>query len=198
MTTVKKTTRNAAAKKSVKMQAEKKKKPVIEEVVLPDEILPVVTEESPVDEMAAWDVHTSPEHIPTPSSSRRPLIALVVLVFTILGIAYHLVQSESSEVSVQAAAVGAGASSVAIDSVLEAVKKHVVITETEGPLIATVVDPETLVAEQSFYAGVQKDDVVLIFSESRRAIIYSPARDIVVNMGPVVVNDTVAGTETLE
>ena len=55
--------------------------------------------------------------------------------------------------------------------------------------MATVVNADALKVEQPFYRNVVNGDRVLIFGESQQAIIYSPSRDMIVNMGPVVVDE---------
>lgn len=71
-----------------------------------------------------------------------------------------------------------------IKEVTAAVGK-LMILPNEKPQIATVVDPDALVKQQPFYEGVKKGDKVLFYAEAKRAIIYSPSRNIVVNAGPV-------------
>ena len=65
-----------------------------------------------------------------------------------------------------------------IKEVTAAVGKLMILPD-EKPQIATVVDPDTLVKEQPFYEGVNKGDKVLFYAEAKRAIIYSPSRNIV-------------------
>lgn len=77
-----------------------------------------------------------------------------------------------------------------LQQVLGQVEKHMLIPTLleEEPLLATVLDAVALAAQQPFYSGVIDGDKVLIYPGSLRAIIYSPERDIIVNVGPVVVN----------
>jgi hypothetical protein len=54
------------------------------------------------------------------------------------------------------------------------------------PRVAIITDPVTLVGEQDFYRGAEAGDVLVLFEESKRAILYSPRRDIIINVGPIV------------
>ena len=76
-----------------------------------------------------------------------------------------------------------------IEEIVERVSRHLFVPEEELPLIATVVDAEALASEQPFYRGVENGDKVLIYARTQRAIIYSPERDLIVNVGPVIINN---------
>jgi hypothetical protein len=69
-------------------------------------------------------------------------------------------------------------------TVINNVKDLIVLPEGT-PAIFDVQDPELLVGQQAFFAGVEKGDKLLVYPESAKAIIYSPRRDIIVNVGPV-------------
>lgn len=62
------------------------------------------------------------------------------------------------------------------------VSKHIVLPEGT-PTIAVIKDI-TALASQSFFKNAQNGDVILVYPE--QAIIYSPQRDMLVNVGPVI------------
>lgn len=68
---------------------------------------------------------------------------------------------------------------------------RLMILPDEVPSIATIVDVDTLIADQSFYVGAQNGDQLILYPQSQRAIIYSPSRNIIVNAGSLVVNDSI-------
>ena len=76
-----------------------------------------------------------------------------------------------------------------IEDVIEKIGNHLILPEGETPTMATVVDAATLIEEQPFYRNTIDGDKVLIYTQNQQAIIYSPSRDIIVNVGPVVIND---------
>ncbi len=76
-----------------------------------------------------------------------------------------------------------------IEKVVKQVREHFVLPENELPSVATIVDAQTLINEQPFYHGSIDGDKVLIYLQKQQAILYSPERDIIVNVGPVVVNN---------
>ncbi len=86
-----------------------------------------------------------------------------------------------------------------IESLLEKVKAHMMLPEDEEPTVATISDVDALVEQQPFFNGAQNGDKVLVYVKARKAIIYSPERDVIVNVGAVIVdNSPVAIDETDE
>jgi hypothetical protein len=74
-----------------------------------------------------------------------------------------------------------------IQEITEKVSKLMLLPEGETPVLATINDAETLSKEQSFYVGSQNGDIVLVYKKALKAIIYSPTKNIIVNVGPVSV-----------
>ncbi|OQA36339.1 MAG: hypothetical protein BWY53_00541 [Parcubacteria group bacterium ADurb.Bin326] len=75
------------------------------------------------------------------------------------------------------------------------IKKHMFLPE-EDPTIATITDAENLIQQQPFYAGAQNGDKLLIFPNAKKAIIYSEARDKLINVGPIYFNANKAADES--
>ncbi|MFO0781635.1 MAG: hypothetical protein U0524_01955 [Candidatus Saccharimonadales bacterium] len=59
----------------------------------------------------------------------------------------------------------------------------------EAPTVATVSDVSKL-ANQSFFAGAKNGDKVLIFSKSKKAILYRPSENIIVNIAPLNIDSS--------
>jgi hypothetical protein len=70
-----------------------------------------------------------------------------------------------------------------MDALLAKVEAHILLPEDEEPLIATILDVESLKADQPFYKNAENEDQLLLYED--RAIIYSPKKDKVINVGPV-------------
>lgn len=64
------------------------------------------------------------------------------------------------------------------------VGKLVEIPSNETPTIATVSDASK-VKDQAFFAKAQNGDKVLIFSQSKRAILYRPSANKVIELAPI-------------
>ncbi len=74
--------------------------------------------------------------------------------------------------------------------------KLVLLPTNEEPVVATINDASGLIKEQPFYKGSNNGDVVIVYQKAAKAIVYSPARNIIVNVGPVVLQDQAAASST--
>jgi hypothetical protein len=84
-----------------------------------------------------------------------------------------------------AAAESAASTGLSGDELLTRVGSLMVLPE-EAPTIATVEDPATLSAEP-FFARAQTGDRVLIFPESRLAVLYRESQHLIINAGTLSV-----------
>jgi hypothetical protein len=71
-----------------------------------------------------------------------------------------------------------------IKKLIEDVGKLIVLPTDEQPTIATVSDLEKLKG-QEFFAHAETGDKVLLYSKARKAILYSPSRNKIVEMAPI-------------
>jgi hypothetical protein len=69
-------------------------------------------------------------------------------------------------------------------AIMKGVRKHMLLPN-EVPQVMQITNPEELMKQDQFFLGAQKDDVLLIYQQVGKALIYSEARDIIVNVGPV-------------
>lgn len=97
---------------------------------------------------------------------------------------YLVVKSNKSEVINQS------------DLILK-ISKLVILPTGEEPAVATINDAPSLIKEQVFYKNAINGDIVLVYQKAAKAIVYSPSRNIIVNVGPVYLPDnTDTGTST--
>jgi len=73
------------------------------------------------------------------------------------------------------------------DALVERVSKIYSLPKDEAPTIATITDKEKL-KDQPFFANAQNGDKVIIYTKSKKAIIYRPSDNIIVNSGPVALD----------
>lgn len=71
-----------------------------------------------------------------------------------------------------------------VDALIAQVARLIVLPEGEQPTIATVSDPERL-RDQPFFTKAQIGDKVLIYTNARKAILYSPKTDKIVEVAPI-------------
>ena len=75
------------------------------------------------------------------------------------------------------------AKKVLSDSV-SAIGKLIMLPTDEQPTLATVSDPEKLKA-QPFFANAEVGDVVLVYARAKKAILYSPKYNKIIEVAPV-------------
>ena len=71
-----------------------------------------------------------------------------------------------------------------LQAVIAKVGKLIVLPENETPTLATVSDPEKLQG-QAFFANAKKGDQVLIYTNAKKAILYDPSQNKIVEVAPV-------------
>lgn len=68
-----------------------------------------------------------------------------------------------------------------------------VLPEGEDPTVATVQEPERL-KDQPFFAKAKKGDKVLIYTNAKKAVLYDPAANKIVEVAPVNIGAPAAPT----
>ena len=71
---------------------------------------------------------------------------------------------------------------------LEKIGRLMVLPKEEAPTIATVSDPEKL-KDQAFFAHAAQGDVVLLYAQARKAVLYRPSEDKIVEVAPINTTD---------
>lgn len=120
--------------------------------------------------------------------SRKKIIFLLNLVLIIavvaLGYGYYVKKKELDTIK-DPTAQAEVARKAAIEVANQA-RKIVLIPESdEVPEVLTINNPELAVKEQPNLAGVIAGDKILLYIKSGKAIVYSPSRNIIVNILPV-------------
>ena len=82
----------------------------------------------------------------------------------------------------------------AIEEVLHEVSKKMLLPAGE-PIMATVDDADVLRTQQAFFQHAETGDQLLIFPESAQAVLYSPVRGVIINVGPIQYGDDVVDSQ---
>lgn len=76
-----------------------------------------------------------------------------------------------------------------VSELISAVGKLLVLPEGEEPIVATISDITVLADKQPFFEKASNGDKILVYTQAGKAIIYSPERNIIINVGEVVVDN---------
>lgn len=80
-------------------------------------------------------------------------------------------------------------------TLVEKISKLIVLPTDEQPTVATVADPERL-KDQPFFANAKKGDKVLIYTNAKKAILYDPVENKIVEVAPLNIGNTAGATTT--
>ncbi len=78
----------------------------------------------------------------------------------------------------------------AIDEVVFKASRHIILPTGEQPTMASVSDVEK-VKGQPFFANAQNGDKVLVYTQARKAYLYRPSKDIIVEVAPLNIDTAV-------
>ncbi|OGZ63834.1 MAG: hypothetical protein A3A98_00920 [Candidatus Staskawiczbacteria bacterium RIFCSPLOWO2_01_FULL_40_39] len=81
-----------------------------------------------------------------------------------------------------------------LQEVIAKVSKLIVLPEGETPTMATVTDP-ALLKDQPFFAKAQKGDKVLIYTNAKKAILYNPSTNKIVEVAPLNIGNNQPAAE---
>lgn len=74
------------------------------------------------------------------------------------------------------------------------VSSHTEVPKNETPTVATVSDASKL-KSQAFFAKAQNGDKVLIYTQAKRAVLYRPSTDKIIEIAPVNLGNTQSSGE---
>lgn len=80
-------------------------------------------------------------------------------------------------------------------AIVAAVGKLMVLPADEEPTVATVTDTEKL-KDQPFFVNAQNGDKVIIYTKARKAILYRPILNKIIDIGPITVNQQATSSAT--
>lgn len=68
---------------------------------------------------------------------------------------------------------------------------QLILLPSETPTVATVVDPAQL-KDQAFFTNAVKGDKLLIYTNAKKAILYDPAQNKIIEVAPINIGNTPA------
>jgi hypothetical protein len=125
----------------------------------------------------------------------KTYIRIILIIIVLAAIAfpvYFYIQSKSVNKKQQSEQVFGNQT----DLLLEKVSAFIELPKDESPAIATVSDKSKL-ESQAFFANAQNGDKVLIYAKAKKAILYRPSTNKVIEMAPVNSAETLTPTPVL-
>ncbi len=121
------------------------------------------------------------------------VIVALAIGLAIFAYKYNEVKNEAKRLSDPKAAA-----QKQVTDLVDQVGKLVELPSGEAPTIATVTD-KTKLNSQAFFKNAQNDDKVLIFTKAKRAVLYRPSTNKVIEVAPLNIgnnnSDTFDGTQ---
>ncbi len=105
------------------------------------------------------------------------IIAVLILIIIVGGVYYWTMPKTKGDVS-----------SAEVEAVLSKLGAHMILPSGEVPQVGRIDDPVGAAKAQPFVSGSVEGDLLIIYAKAAKAIVYSPSRDIIVNVGPVSMN----------
>jgi hypothetical protein len=116
--------------------------------------------------------------------SAKMVVFLVVVVILLIGVApgyYFYLQYQNTQKLLENPTEAAKAE---VENITEKVGKLILLPKDEDPTLATVSD-KTKLANQAFFVHAENGDKVLIFTKSKKAYLYRPSINKVIDIAPV-------------
>ncbi len=118
---------------------------------------------------------------------RRHLFALLAIMIVVLSLTSFYFYQKSKGAN--------SAANTEIQSLVKEVSALVVVPTDETPTLATVSDPSALKG-QAFFADAIEGDKVLIYTNAKKAVLYRPSINKVINIAPLNLGETPASPNT--
>ena len=79
------------------------------------------------------------------------------------------------------------------EMIVKRAARHFLLPVAEKPSVVEIKNSDQLRSEQPFYQGAKDGDFLLIYTDAKKAIIYSLQRDIIINAGPIFAGQEMEG-----
>lgn len=126
----------------------------------------------------------SPLPVPFPPQKKNYIIfALIIFLVISTGAAYYFYSQLTSVTGKPNQDARAE-----VKALVAKVGQLILLPDGEDPTVATVVDPERL-KDQPFFAKTKKGDKVLIYTGAKKAVLYNPESNKIIEVAPVSIGN---------
>ncbi len=123
-----------------------------------------------------------------PGFSKKTLIiglVFIILIFTLIPSLYFYNKYQKLKKS----APPSESSVEELKSLIEKVASHIELPQGEEPTVAIVSDKE-IIKNQPFFSRAENGDKVLIYTKAKKAILYRPSTNKIIEVGPVNIGES--------
>lgn len=120
------------------------------------------------------------------------VIGGIIVLAAVIAAAYFFLQYQNSQKQL---AINPATGVPQVEDLVERVGKLMELPSSETPTVAAVSDVTKLQGQQ-FFANAKNGDQVLIYSQAKKAILYRPSVNKIIEVGPVNLTPSEAPTQT--
>jgi len=135
---------------------------------------------------------------PKKRSSWLTVLLFLLLLASVVAFAWSYTNYQKAQQQLAQFSTFEGQQQLAKDQIkqlVDEVSKLIILPTDEDPTVATVLDAAALAKDQPFYKDAKNGDKVIIYVKAKKAIVYDPVLQKLVNVGPIYINEN-AQTES--
>jgi hypothetical protein len=157
---------------------QKKKMMITNETARPTKLSP-----APVASRVKTARQNYPDQVRRIAKTRTAQLAAVLIIALVPSIIFYH-QSQVAEQRLNGATSGSPQTTA---EVVKRVSRHILLPSGEQPTVATVTDASK-VRNQAFFASAASGDKVLVYAQAKKAYLYRPSIDRVIEVAPLAPN----------
>ncbi|HSW89847.1 MAG TPA: LytR C-terminal domain-containing protein [Patescibacteria group bacterium] len=132
-----------------------------------------------------------------PMQIAKVVIAIVIELVLFAGVAGATIFALRMKPELAGLSKGQAQVQAEVDQLVSSVGKLMTLPSDEKPTIATVTDPSKL-KEQAFFQNAKAGDRVLIYTNARKAILYRPTENKIIEVGAININQQAQATQSAQ
>lgn len=127
--------------------------------------------------------------------NKRVLGTMLLVVLAVGGVGFGVYMYQQVEALKNDPKTSQQAQQNKVNTIKNKVAALISIPNDETPILATVDDTEKL-KDQPFFKDAQNGDYILMFAQSKKAVIYRESTNKLVNVGPIAITSDATTTPT--
>ena len=129
---------------------------------------------------------------------KNVILVLVIVILLAGGYFYWSSRRSSTDQPATTGEKSTAADQKEIEALVAKVGRLMILPKDEIPQVAEINNATLAAKEQPFYVDAKNGDKLLVYLSLRKAIIYSPSRNLIVNVGPIYLDEDAAAAESVQ